>query len=112
MQDVLLDRHLTCVGRTLPMIVEAVNDPPHFVLPSQSLQVHGDSALIFDGSVMLSDEDSGEGFLLAELSVDYGSLTLLAMPTNLLLLNGTGEEDTPDPSSTLKDINSALAKMI
>ena len=113
MQDVLLDRHLTCVGRTLPMIVEAVNDPPHFVLPSQSLQVHGDSALIFDGSVMLSDEDSGEGFLLAELSVDYGSLTLLAMPTNLLLLNGTGEEDTfLTLLGTLKDINSALAKMI
>ena len=113
MQDVLLDRHLTCVGRTLPIVVEAVNDPPQFALPPQSLQVHADSVLAFDGSVRLTDEDSADGFLLAEVSVDYGSLTLLGMPTNLLLLNGTGEDDSSlSLLGTLRDINSAMEKMI
>ena len=75
--------------------------------------MHEDDSFVFDHTVNVVDVDSGSQPLSLRLKVDYGSLTLPVFPSNLTLVNGTGDRDsTVQLSGPLSYLNIALASMI
>ena len=102
-----------CHSQTLPIALAAINDGPELNLPQYTLTVHEDDSFVFDETVNIIDVDSDNQPLTLRMMVDHGTLTLPVFPSNLTLLNGTGDRDfTIWLSGPIGYLNIALASMI
>jgi hypothetical protein len=100
---------------TIPIAVQAINDPPHISLPLTQTATE-DVPLTFSSSnsnaITISDVDAGSNAVSVTISASVGTLTL-GHATGLTFVTGDGTADSSMTfTGSLAAINSALDGMV